>query len=409
MDFRIVAALSATAVAVPLSAGPASADPVLNGEFTVSGVGTNNQIAVGPDGNMWVTLESVTKDVAKITPDGTVTEYESANMSNPIGITAGPDGNLWVTQAGGVARFAPADPTTATPFAIAAIADPRAITTGPDGNLWTASADKAFKIPPANPGGFTPYPATGLSGARWITASSDGYLWVADFGVPQAVRIATDGTGTVFPALGGLQGIAGGAAGQVAYSQQGAAPYYVGVLTPPGPEKTALMPGADPFGVTYGADGAYWVARFATNNVARVTADAQSSTIALPANSGPRQIAAGPNDTVWVTLDNTDKIARITGVSAPVPTHPDTDANARHQPRHQDHQGPEEGGAHQEGACEGEGALHRYGWGHVPVQGRPQAEEAGIGEVAHVHLPQDRPTPQGQVHVPGAGRDLHGA
>ena len=154
---------------------------------------------------------------------------------------------------------------------------------------------------------------------------------MADFGVPQAVRIATDGTGTVFPALGGLQGIAGGAAGQVAYSQQGAAPYYVGVLTPPGPEKTAPMPGADPFGVTYGADGAYWVARFATNNVARVTADAQSSTIALPANSGPRQIAAGPNDTVWVTLDTTDKIARITGVSAPVPTPTPT----RHRRRRQ--------------------------------------------------------------------------
>ena len=53
---RILVALSATAVALPLAAAPAAADPVVAGEFPVSGVDSNSQITQGPDGNMWVTL-----------------------------------------------------------------------------------------------------------------------------------------------------------------------------------------------------------------------------------------------------------------------------------------------------------------------------------------------------------------
>ncbi|HRY09630.1 MAG: hypothetical protein H6526_09075 [Actinobacteria bacterium] len=321
MALRMITLLSVSALAVPLAVAPASADPVANGEFPVSGVGANNQIASGPDGNMWVTLDSGTNDVARIAPDGTVTEYNSANMTNPVGIAAGPDGNLWVTQTNGVARFAPADPVNAQKFTIAAITDPRAITSGPDGNLWTGSADKVVKIPPANPAGFTSYGATGLSGARWITTSSDGFLWLADFGVAQVVRVATDGTGQVFPIAGGSQGIAAGPDGQVAYSQQGVAPYYIGRRTATVAEQQTLVPGTDPFGVAFGADGAYWAAQFATNNLGRLTPNGDYSTLAMPANSGPRHLAPGPNNTLWVTLDLTEKIGRVTGVEpAPAPT-----------------------------------------------------------------------------------------
>ena len=36
--------------------------------------------------------------------------------------------------------------------------------------------------------------------------------------------------------------------------------------------------------------------------------------IALPAGSGPRRIAAGADNTLWVTLETSKQIARITGV-----------------------------------------------------------------------------------------------
>ncbi|HQR78683.1 MAG TPA: hypothetical protein PLT68_00530 [Actinomycetota bacterium] len=317
MPVRILAALTIMPLTLTLVAGPAPAAPAPDGQFPVSGVGTNNQITLGPDGSMWVTLDA-TNDLARITPDGTVTEYNPANVTSPVGITAGPDGNLWVTQANAVARFSPADPNAAVKFTINDITDPRAITRGPDGNLWTASADKVIKIPPANPAGSTAYSGTGVTGARWIASGTDGNLWVADFGGQQVVRVSTTGAGTAFPTGGGPQGVAAGPNGQVAFSDPTANPQFIGRITAPGPAQTTPAAGTDPFGVAFGADGAYWFAQFATNNLGRLTTDGTYSTLPLTAGSGPRQLAPGPNDTLWVTLDTAEKVARISGVSAPV-------------------------------------------------------------------------------------------
>lgn len=311
--------LAATMVSIPALTLPANADPVVDGQFSVSGVGTNNQIAAGPDGNVWVTLDA-TNDVARIAPNGAVTEFDTANLTSSVGLTAGPDGNIWVTQPGGVARFSPGDPDSAVKFAIAAITDPRAITTGPDGNLWTASADKVIKIPVANPAGFTSFAATGVTGARWIAPGSDGNLWVADFGGQQIVRVTPAGVGTAFPTGGGPQGVAGGPNGQVAYSNPTADPQTVGRIQSPGPPESTPTPLADPFGVVLGNDGAYWFAQFATNNLGRLTTQGQYSTLPIAPGTGPRQLTAGPNNTLWVTLDQAEKVARVTGVAPALST-----------------------------------------------------------------------------------------
>ncbi len=121
-----------------------------------------------------VALSGGPPDIARVTPGGTVTEYDPPDIADPVGITSGPDGNIWVTQAGGVARFSPADPQgTDEKFAIADIADPRGIVTGPDGNLWAASGDKVIKIPPGKPAGFTSTPVTGM-GARGVARGGGG-------------------------------------------------------------------------------------------------------------------------------------------------------------------------------------------------------------------------------------------
>lgn len=297
----------------------ALAVPAAGGEFTVSGVGTNNQIAPGPDGNMWVTLDSGGKDVARITPAGTVDEFDVSNVSSPTGITAGPDGNLWVTQSGGVARFSPADPTTGTATPIADISDPRAITLGPDGNLWTASGDKVIRIPPAAPATFQSSGATGVQGARWIAAGTDG-VWVADFGGSQVVHVTTAGAGTAYPTGtgGGPQGVAFGG-GLAGYADPGTTPQTVGRIASGGTPAPTQVPNTDPFGMAYGADGAFWFAEFLTDSVGRLAADGTVTTLALTPGSGPRQLSAGPGDTLWVTLDTAEKVARITGVT-PAPT-----------------------------------------------------------------------------------------
>ncbi len=301
------AAIAALTVLAPAAA---SAAPKVDGEFAVTS--TPRFIAQGPDGNMWVTLDGSANDLARVTPAGVVTEFNPADITGPTGIARGPDGNMWVTQAGGVAKFAPANPTGATKFAIADIADPRAITLGPDNNLWTGSGDKVIRIPTANPAGFTSFPVTGLS-ARGIAAGTDGRLYIADF-TGRVIAVTTAGAATPVTVGGNPQDVAAGPGGQIAYSNPGAMPQHVGRWTLGTTPKPTNLAG-DPFGMTFGADGAYWTARFATSTVGRLTTSGQVTVLSgFSANSGPRTIAPGPNKTLWVALETAKKVGRITGL-----------------------------------------------------------------------------------------------
>jgi streptogramin lyase len=294
-----------------VATAPATAAPRLTGKFDVSGVGTNNEITRGPDGNVWVTLDAG-NDIAEITPQGQVTEYDPANVSNPIGIASGPGGTLWVTQANGVAVFDPDDPDAAQKFTINDIADPRPIVRGPDGNMWTVSGDEVIRIPPADPASAESFPV--IDAGRDIDRGRDGNLWVADFG-GQVVRVKPDGTARAFEtgAGSGLQALAAGAKGQVGYADPTSNPQIVGRIAGGKVRKTRAT--GDPFGVAYAAR-TYWMPRFAANDLLSVspTSGAASRAVKLGKSSGPRRITTGPGHTLWVTLDGADEIARVSGV-----------------------------------------------------------------------------------------------
>jgi streptogramin lyase len=308
----IVFALVFAAAAVPA----ASAAPVVDGIFNLPG--QPQRIAAGPDGNMWVTVDGA-NDYVKVTPDGIVTPYDDPNISNPIGITAGPDGNMWVTITNGVSKFSTGAPAAGTKFTVNSIGSKNGIIAGPDGNLWTASDGSVVKIPPSSPLSFTPYAV--VVGAREIAASSDGLIWVADFGGQRIVSVTTTGTPTNYPLSdpqSGPQGVAGGPNGQILFSDPNATAQNIGRLVAGGTPQITPTPISDPTGITFGADGAYWIAQFGANNIARMTSDGQYTILpGIPAASGPRRIAAGPNNTVWATLETSNKIARITGVDPP--------------------------------------------------------------------------------------------
>src|SRR3954454_6984943 len=203
-------------VALALPAG-ASAAPALDGSFDVSG--EPQRLPLGPDGNVWFTLAGSTtmKEFGRITPDGTVTEYDSP-VANLIGITAGPDGNLWMTASNNLLRVSPGDPNAGTPIPNANIITAQTIVTGPDGKLWTASADKIFKIDTA--GNETHYTVMDLT-AKGIAAGGDENLRVVDFTgaagtAGRIMKAPTSGTGdptTIFDVTGNHQGIAAGSSG----------------------------------------------------------------------------------------------------------------------------------------------------------------------------------------------------
>ena len=329
---RAVAVVLAVAVATALMVEQASAAPVVDGEFSITnGVGTDNDIVEGPDGNMWVTLEGTqgTNGVARITPAGNVTEFPLANTS--YGIAVGPDDNLWVSTTIGVIKVPPENPDNPTPYDVG-LTDGRGIVAGPDGKMWVAGKDQLVSFGVANPEGTDVSTTIPNLAPHGMSVGSDGLLWIAD-GNGRVISATAEAVPTITPhdiqitGAGGAQDVAGGPNGQVAYAAPTTDPQSVGRINPGGdPLKTELT-NSDPFGVTFAPDGAYWVARSQTNDLLRLTPDGKTTMLtgfAASGGVGPRKIATGPNNTLWVTLDTPEKVARVTGVR-PAAKNPSTE------------------------------------------------------------------------------------
>lgn len=322
-----IAAVAGAALAAALAAsGPAHAAPAVNGEFPLPGDGSPKYLTLGPDNNVWVVLSGASNgdDVARIAPDGTAVGFNVPNLQDAGGITS--DGTyLWVTRAAEVSRFLPANPAAAENFPAAGV-NSKAIVQGSDGNLWTGGNDQAIKINPSN-GSAQAVPVAGMGNPEGVAAGGDGALYFASFNTQRVTRLTTDGTpsfvGVDTDNANGARQVAAGPGNQIAFTAPAAKPRDMGFLNggaPLGPTSVtggASMPGADPEGITYANDGAYWIARFAANDVARVTTDGAFTTLPLSAASGPRRIAKGAGDTLWVGLETAKKVARITGVEAP--------------------------------------------------------------------------------------------
>lgn len=318
---RLAPALSIALVMVCLGAGPALAAPTLDGKFDVPGIETNNKIVAGPDGNMWVTVRDGVNDVARITPAGEVTAFALTGVEGALGIAVDPTGKMWVTYQNGVASFEVGDPagsSKATP--IGGANGFNSIVAGPDGEMWVAANEKVVHFPPADPTKTTPITVEKLL-PRDIDVSGPLIL-VADQGeASRVVTLTTAGVEQDLPIPGGSQGLAANAAGQIAFSAPGATPEQAGLITPPAPAQSFELLG-DPFGVALGADQAFWIVQFAAGGLTRLTTAGEHTFLGgLPVNSA-RQIAAGPGNTLWVTLEKNEGVteagvARVSGLEPP--------------------------------------------------------------------------------------------
>lgn len=300
----------------------AVAAPAVDGFFPVKGLEINNKIVAGPDGNMWVTLTNG-KDVARITPAGQVQEFDLEGVEGPQGIAVGPDGNLWVPTINQVTKFSPADPeATDQTFPVLSIAADGQIAKGPDGLMWVASNNSLIRFNVSDPPG-TAQPVTVSGGLSPKDIDAAGSLIaVADFNNARIVTFSTGGAQQDFKLVGGPQGVAGAPSGQIGFSQQGVEPEEVGRIDPPAAPLGNQVDG-DPFGVAFGADGAYWIARSAKGELFRLTTTGQVTTLGgFPPKYFPRQVAGGPNNTIWVTAEipgeNLAGVARVSGLEPPV-------------------------------------------------------------------------------------------
>lgn len=324
-----VAIVAVTAFAFVPAAGAA---PTIDGIFPLATeVETNNKIAAGPDGNMWFTLNDPThtKDVGMITPTGVVQEFELPKVEERAdGIAAGPDGRLWVPTKNKVTSFLPFDPKgTEETFTVPAIKEEGQIVAGPDGQMWVASNESLVHFATSNPTGATPVPVAEFSPKDIDVAGPN--VVVADNGggasKPRVDVFNMAGVPLTFELPGMTQGVAGSPSGQIAFTAPGAVPEQAGLITAPTVSSFELV--NDPFGVTFGSDQAFWIASFA-GSVTRVASDGSHTTLTGLPKESPRQIAAGPGNTLWITLIKKEgvvpvsAIARVTGLEPPVTTAP---------------------------------------------------------------------------------------
>jgi streptogramin lyase len=332
----VLAAIVGTLAALPTLGSTASAAPVVDGHFPIPEIdGSNNKIAAGPDNNMWLGINEGEFDVARISPAGSVDKFKLQDLEHPAGIVAGPEGRIWITDTNKVGSFLPSDPEgTRQVFTITDVTAKTPIVFGPENQMWVAASNNVVHFSPADPEAAKSIPVPGLQPKDIDVAGS--LLVVADSGNKRIVTVTPGGDVQDIPLLGDTttsQGVAGSPSGQIAFSKSDQTEG-LGLVTPPAAPTAVLMEG-DPFGVSLGSDGAFWFAMSAADNLQRLTPDGTATPLnGFPPKFFPRQIAAGPNNTLWVTMEipgeNVYEVARVSGLEppptggGPKPSAPDT-------------------------------------------------------------------------------------
>ena len=204
------------------------------------------------------------------------------------------------------------------------------ITTGPDGALWFTenNASKIGRMTPA--GVMTEYVMPAGSRGPEHIVKAHGALWFAADS-NQIGRITTAGVFTMFdvPTAGAQPyGITLGADGALWFTEE--LSYKIGRMTPAGAftEYDLPVPSSFPKEITPGPDGALWFTNFSStgsDQIGRITTAGLITEYVLPtAFSGALGIARGPDGALWFTEQFNNKIGRITTLGAiteyPVPT-----------------------------------------------------------------------------------------
>ena len=296
-----------------------------------TGLTPNNgawDIVSGPEGRLWFTEDSISAFGPLGAGDGLLSEFTGllTLAGNPKGITKGPDGNLWIAESwlgGAIARVTPEGVVTEFNTGLTP-SDPWDITVGPDGNLWFVSQSPAFIGRITTDGTITEF-STGLtpnSQPSAITAGPDGNLWFTESADPGRIgRITTDGVITensigLTPNMAPTD-ITAGPDGNLWFTERAGAGG-IGRITREGQiteYRDGLTSGAQPTGIAAGTDGALWFTEAASpGRIGRITkgGDITEYSEGLTADRSPWFITPGPDGNMWFTENaNPGALARI--------------------------------------------------------------------------------------------------
>jgi len=266
-------------------------------------------IILGPDGNLWFT-EQEASNVARVTPEGVITEFRTPTFSFPSDITAGPDGNVWFSEGsvGQVAFITPSGEIEEILFSSSGSAG--GIVTGPDGNIWfTDSIGNSIWRLELPTRALTSFPVLTMNSFPTdITLGGDGNLWFIE-GIGKIGRITPQGVITEFTDDLSLPfSIATGPDGNVWFTQRFKPE--IGKITPDGEFTFYPTPG-NTEEIARGHGNTLIFSEFGSSKIAKITTDGVVTESPEIRNSLPTGIAAGPDKTIWFLGSGNDTVYRV--------------------------------------------------------------------------------------------------
>jgi streptogramin lyase len=290
-------------------------------------IGGFSGIAAGRDGNVWFT-ESAASKVARITPEGIVTEFTVPGGINSLGrLVAGPDGRVWfieyLTGSCKIAAITTSAPNAIVEYDLPVGSSAQDVAVGSDDNIWftdslaskvgrmtTAGAVTEFSLPPGH-------------SVSFITPGPDGNLWFREgnlAGASNIARITPAGVITIVaPGVGTANGgLTVGPDNNIWFVQAEA----VGRLTVNGAYSKFQLNSAGaglglagPGFIVTGPDGNLWLTTYASR-IFRITIDGVVTEFPIPF-SGTAAITPGPGDgSLWFT-EVANRIGRLTPANLP--------------------------------------------------------------------------------------------
>jgi streptogramin lyase len=245
---------------------------------------TDEQIAVGKEGNLWfgehIEGSSAVK-LGRITPAGVVTDFALPEADHPLtGLTVDTAGNVWTSTPEAMVKMTPTGTVTNYPKK-AGTGKTYNLAAGAEGNVWFSEREHAAigKITPS--GTITEYALPAGSTPAGITLGPDGNLWFANNNPARIGRITPAGAITEF------------------------------ALSPGGEEARNVTPGPD---------GNVWFTAGSiekgTNRIGKITMTGVITEYAMSGRQYLDGITSGPDGHLWVTDSDNFKILKVTTAGA---------------------------------------------------------------------------------------------
>lgn len=321
--------------ATPTPTPVPSASPMTTTEIAIPGMlGGAQDIASGPDGNVWVTgtfrndNNQQVQGLARVTPSGTVTVFDSG-VTAATALTAGPDGNVWYigNSSDVIGRLNPSTGSvTEYPYPLGA-GGGLDIITGPDGELWFTTTQAVGKIDPISgqvtiftknvesPSASQCNIATGVDGNAYVVGNFSGSDITGTGGI---LQITPGGTMTAYDytdinnqsGATSPRGVTSGPNRDIWFNSTS---FVADFGTTISRYSSGYDSGAQLTCIASGSDGNLWVTDQANDTLYRVTTSGTVTAFSAGITTGalPVTIIAGPDLNLWFTEYGLSSIGRF--------------------------------------------------------------------------------------------------